>query len=126
MPEGQYSGARQSYVYETDSGEAYILLLDKTLGDLADTGLVPATADAAAGATPAPKRFKPRVVFWQGTLGGRTVRKQVVCGTVTAALYASDVSQALTIDGAAGSTTGRRGEKLTFVKLVAAGGGGGA
>jgi pectate lyase len=126
MPEGQYTGQRQSYIYETDSGEAYVLLLDATLGGLNGTGLVVATAANAAGATPAPKRFKPRVVFWQGTLGTRTVRKQVVCGTVDATLYARDVSQALTIDGAQGSTTGRKGEKLTFVKLGAAADGGGA
>lgn len=127
MPEGQYTGQRKSYVYESDAGKKYILLLDSTLAELAGTDLVAATADNAATASPVPKKFKPRVVFWQGTLNNRTVRKALICGTVTSTLYAKDTSADLTIDGVAGSTTGRRGEKLSFVKLgQAAGGGGGA
>lgn len=125
MPEGQYSGQRKSYIYESDAGKKYILLLDSTLASLANTGLVEATTENAATATPAPKRFKPRVVFWQGTLNNRTVRKALVCGDVTATLYAKDTSQDVTIDGVAGSTTGRRGEKLSFVALGQAAGGGG-
>lgn len=125
MPEGQYSGQRKSYIYESDAGKTYILLLDSTLASLANTGLVEATTANAATATPAPKRFKPRVVFWQGTLNGRTVRKALVCGDVTSTLYAKDTSQDVTIDGVAGSTTGRRGEKLSFVALGQAAGGGG-
>ena len=124
MPEGQYSGQRKSYIYESDAGKTYILLLDSTLASLANTGLVEATTANAATATPAPKRFKPRVVFWQGTLNGRVVRKALVCGDVTSTLYAKDTSQDVTIDGVAGSTTGRRGEKLSFVALGQAAGGG--
>lgn len=117
MPEGQYSGQRKSYIYESDAGKKYILLLDSTLASLANTGLVEATTENAASATPVPKRFKPRVVFWQGTLNNRTVRKALVCGDVTATLYAKDISQDVTIDGVDGSTTGRRGEKLSFAAL---------
>lgn len=117
MPEGQYTGQRQSYIYESDAGEAYILLLDATLAGLAGTGLVAATAANAAGASPTPKRFRPRGVYWQGTLDGRVVRKRIICGTTESTLYQSDVSQSLTIDGVAGSTTGRTGEQLTFVRL---------
>lgn len=120
MPEGQYTGQRKSYIYESDAGKKYILLLDSTLAGLANTGLVEATSGNTADATPAPKKFKPRVVFWQGTLNNRTVRKALVCGDVTATLYAKDTSQAVTIDGVDGSTTGRRGEKLSFVKLAQA------
>lgn len=120
MPEGQYTGQRKSYIYESDAGKKYILLLDSTLAGLANTGLVEATSGNTADATPAPKKFKPRVVFWQGTLNNRTVRKALVCGDVTATLYAKDTSQTVTIDGVDGSTTGRRGEKLSFVKLAQA------
>lgn len=125
MPEGQYSGQRKSYIYESDAGKKYLLLLDSTLAGLANTGLVEANAENAATATPAPKRFKPRVVFWQGTLNNRTVRKALVCGDVTATVYAKDTSQEITIDGVNGSTTGRRGEKLSFVSLGQAPAGGG-
>lgn len=125
MPEGQYTGQRQPYIYESDAGEAYIMLMDSTLAGLAGSGLVLATAANSAGATPAPKRFQPRAVYWQGELNGRIVRKRITCGSTDATLYQSDTSQALTIDGVQGSTTGRVGERLTFVRLATGGGGDG-
>lgn len=115
MPEGQFTGQRGSYVYTNDEGNTYLLTLDQTLGDIVGNGLVAATSTTVAGGPPA--RFKPRVVFWQGTLNGREVRKSIVCNS-DGSLY-TDVSQALTIDGVAGVTTGRRGEKLTYVRLPA-------
>lgn len=120
MAEGQFTGARQNYIYEADGDSKYIITTDATLGDLAGTGLVVATSGNVAGASPAPKRFEPRVVFWQGENGGRIVRKELICGTTEATLYNNDVSQALTIDGVAGFTTGRKGEKLSFLRLGAA------
>lgn len=118
MPEGQYSGVRRTYIYTSDTDEEYLLTLDQTLGDLAGTGLVVATAANSGNASPAPKRFKPRCVYWQGTLSNRLVRKRLICGTTDATLYDSDSSQNVTIDGVTGSTTGRRGEQLTFGKLA--------
>lgn len=114
MPEGQFSGTRSTYIYETDADTKYLLTLDDTLAGLANTQLVKATTANAADATPPPKRFKPRVVFWQGTLDGGLVRKALVCGKASSTLYNKATSQSLTIDGVSGSTTGRRGEKLTF------------
>ena len=115
MPEGQFTGSRGKYVYATDTGKNYILTLDTTLATLAGTGLVAFDPENPGTATPAPRRFKPRVVFWQGTTGAFLgKRKALVCGSVTAALYATESGGALTVDGAAGKTTGRRGEKLTF------------
>ncbi len=119
MPEGQFTGARANYLYEGDGGTNYIITTDETLGGLPGTGLEVATTANATNANPAPKRFEPRVVFWQAELDGRMVRKEIICGDVTADLYASDTSQALTIDGVAGFTTGRRGERLTFLRLTA-------
>lgn len=118
MPEGQYTGARKAYLYTPDSGDnIYLISTDATLGALAGAGLTEATTANVANAQPAPRRFKPRVVFWQGTLGGRIVRKKIICGTTDATLYDSDSPQAVTIDGVAGSTTGRRGERLSFLNL---------
>lgn len=114
MPEGQFSGTRTAYEYTSDSGDKYLLTLDTTLGSITGTGLTAATT--ATIANPAPKRFKPRVVFWEGTLSGRKVRKKIVCET-SGGLYAASTSQPLSIDGVAGATTGKRGEKITFVKL---------
>lgn len=119
MPEGQFTGARASYIYATDAGNEYLLTLDTTLATLAGTGLVAATTANAENATPAPKRFKPRIVQWQGTLNNKIVRKRIVCGTVDAELYADTTAAGLTIDGVQGTTTGRRGEKLTYGSLSA-------
>jgi hypothetical protein len=117
MPEGQYSGQRSSYLYTTDFGDVYILSKDVTLANLEGAGLTPATQANAGNANPTPKRFFPRGVYWQGVLDGRIVRKFIVCGSTTADLYQAGISQDLTIDGVVGSTTGRRGEQQTYVRL---------
>lgn len=113
MPEGQFTGTRATYEYVADDGSLYLISLDETLGGLTGTGLDLAN-DTTTG-TELPKRFVPRVVYWQGDLDGRIVRKALVCNT-DGALYGAK-STALTIDGVDGSTTGRRGEKFTFRKL---------
>lgn len=115
MAEGQYSGLKCTYEYVTDLNATYLLVLDATLGGLTGNGLVLATE--TTNGTPAPSRFEPRTVFWVGTLNGRSVRKKIICGTQDADYYATDVSQNLTIDGADGRTTGRKGEKLSFVNI---------
>lgn len=117
MPEGQFSGERKTYEYTSDTGATYLLTLDATIGDLTDNGLTPATQTTTG--IPAPKRFEPRVVFWSGLLGTKQVKKSLVCGTTDAPLYDLNISQALTIDGVNGTTTGRKGEKLSFLKLPA-------
>lgn len=116
MPEGQFSGQRAAYEYVADDGTTYLLTLDETLGGIGATGLTAASSGSTAATKP--DRFTPRVVFWQGTLSGRTVRKELVCNA-DGSIYTNN-SQSLTIDGVAGSTTGRRGEKLTFVRLPTA------
>lgn len=111
MPEGQFIGRKSKFIYTSDTNVDYKITLDRTLGTIANTGL---TEDAAgtAVAPPPPKRFKPRVLYWQGVLDGRIVRKALVVNR--AALYNAPGSQEITIDGVVGRTTGRRGEALTF------------
>lgn len=116
MPEGQFTGSRATYDYEADDGSIYRLTLDETLGNLTGTGLGKTTT--ASTSTEIPKRLKPRIVYWQGVLNGRIVRKSLVCNT-SGSLYSSS-SQDVTIDGVNGSTTGRRGEKFTFTKVIPA------
>lgn len=116
MPEGQFSGSRKVYEYTTDTDKVVLLQLDETLGSVTGCGLSAATT--ASEATPPPARFKPRIVYWQGVLSGRIVRKQIVC-EVDSTLYLSDKSVTVTIDGVVGVTTGRRGEKLSYMKLGA-------
>lgn len=120
MPEGQFTGARKSYIYVADSDENYIISTDATLGDLAGTGLVAANSTNAAGLSDPPGRFKPRGVHWQGVLGGRIVRKFIITNTGdTATLYSAGGVTALTIDGVPGNTTGHRGETQSYRALPA-------
>lgn len=119
MPEGQYTGERGNYVYTSDDGSDYIITTDKTLGSIAGTDLQLATT--GSDAVSPPKRFRPRIVYWQGELNDRIVRKKIICDS-TSSLYQNNKSVALTIDGVAGFTTGRRGEKFSYLKLNAAGG----
>jgi len=105
-----FTGSRSAYVYESDGGGQYALLLDEELAATAGTALVAYTNQT--GVTPKPQRFKPRGVYWQGDTGQR---KFIVCGKNDAALYAKNSSTALTIDGVAGKITGRVGERQTFI-----------
>lgn len=117
MPEGQFLGARSNHIYTSDGGQEYVLTTDATLGAIANNGLPLATTANGANAPRRPVGLRPRYVLWQGTLNGRTVRKKIICGTTDAALFAAVSSQALTIDGTAGFTTGKVGERVTFLRL---------
>lgn len=118
MPEGQYTGERSTYEYTSDKDEKFFMVLDDTLGGISQLNMPLAGGDSTAGNPP--KRFKPRVVFWQGVLDGREVRKTLVCNRTSPA-YANR-SIAITIDGVQGKTTGRRGERFTFPSLPVSGG----
>ncbi len=112
MAEGQFTGPRKRYQYTTDQDDTLNIRTDATLGDLAGAGM---GAFVAGEGTPKPTGFQPRGVYWKGTQAGyEDKRKFIICGTVDATLYASDTPQAVTIDGVAGITTGRRGEQVTF------------
>lgn len=106
---GNRLGPRAVYQYTTDAGQEVNLLLDDDLV-VTNSGLI--FGDDGA---PAPKRFKPRVVFIQAIVDNRVVRKSLVAGSNTAPLYASSVPQTVNLDGVAFVTTGRRGETQTFI-----------
>jgi len=112
MPEGQFLGSRKAYTYTKDDGSDIVICIDATLGDVSGNGLSALTT--AANLPGKPQRFTPRVVFWQGVLNGKVKRKQIVCNA-GAALYTNAGSSNLTVDGVAGVTTGRRGEKQSFI-----------
>jgi len=116
MPVGQFVGPKKKVQYESDSGDVYILLRDETLAGVAGVGLVDSDPATDPDSSPAPRGFKPRGVYWQSnddqTPPG--ARKFLICGTPLAALYATSAGAAVTVDGVAGRTTGRRGETLSF------------
>lgn len=118
MPVGQFVGPKKKYVYVDDGGRNIIITRDATLGDLAGTGLVefdPATPPA--GASPQPKGFELRGVYWQSNPDQTppNARKFLVCGTTDASLYDNNASQAVTVDDVVGRTTGRKGEAVSFI-----------
>ena len=107
---GNTLGERSYFVYPSDSGVSYNILTDDDLG-LAG-GLVKATT----GNPRKPTGMKLRGVYAEGTVNGKVIRKFVPC-SATSALYNSDISKAVTVDGANFLTTGRKGEQLSFPRF---------
>lgn len=115
MGEGQFSGTRSDYVYTTDTGAKYVIEMDDTLGTQPNNGLTVFDPANPGTATPKPNKFNLRGVYWQGTAAGyEGKRKFLVCGTLAATLYASNLRQTVSVDGVAGVTTGRKGESMSF------------
>jgi hypothetical protein len=119
MAEGQYTGKTAVYVYKDDNDVNYLIRLDKTLGDLTQCGLVAAT-DANLSLPTLPKRFQVRRVMWQGKVSGILKSKRLTCSRTSTA-YAAAGSTKFEIDGSTeGSTTGRVGEKKTYLRIPVA------
>jgi hypothetical protein len=111
---GQFTGARGNYEYTADDGSLYLISTDRTLGDISGAKLVLATS--GSDAVSPPKRFRPRIVYWQGELNSKIVRKKIICD-IDSTLYKNNKSVSLEIDNVDGFTTGRRGEKFSYLKL---------
>lgn len=117
---GNRIGPRKRYIYATDDlAVVYIITTDADLA-VAGTGVAgaipdeydPANPPAGVTVCPAPRRFTPRCVFIQDPVSG--ARKNIICFSPTSNLYASSVPQTVTIDALDFTSTGRKGEKLTF------------
>jgi hypothetical protein len=119
MPVGQFTGSRQTYIYVADDNNSYLLKMDETLGSIDGAGNVVATIANSGDAQNKPVGFQPRGVYWEATAAPIGARKFIVCGDRADDLYSAETSQALTIDGVAGITTGRRGERFTYTRLSA-------
>lgn len=118
MPEGQFSGKRDAYIYVSDDNNTYLLQMDVTLAEIDGTDLTIATVANATGSLNKPTRFTPRGVHWQATAAPIGARKFLVCGSSNADLYVSTTSTVVIIDGVAGVTTGRRGETFSYLRLA--------
>lgn len=114
MPDGQFLGTRGKYVYTDDGGKDLILTVDNSLAAISTT--LSAFDPANPGtAVPAPRRFKPRGLWWQGTAAGYTTRRKfIIIGDISEGKYGVNVPAAFQIDGIDGKFTGRRGEKMTY------------
>lgn len=115
MGEGQYTGKKKVYIYKTDAGTETLVKLDETLGSISQLGLqLASTGDLKK---PVLVGVSPRKVHWQGEVGGLIKSKSLTCNPESSA-YKSDVSVAFEIDGSSkGGTTGRTGEKKTFIRI---------
>lgn len=100
-------GPRGRYVYTTDTGVDYTIETDVDLATAAGLTAVGTTEPPLK-----PSNIKPRVVFVQATLSGAIRRKELIVNA-DSPLF-TDSRQAVTIDGTAGQTTGRRGERVSF------------
>jgi hypothetical protein len=107
MPVGNTLGVRKWFKYTSDAGTDYSYLTDLDLGTAAG-----ATQDATLPNFP--RRFKPRVVFLQATIGGKVSTKSLIIPTNTSAIYTPVTTQNVTIDTTAFATTGRKGEQVSF------------
>jgi hypothetical protein len=105
---GNILGGRSWYSYTADSGQVFSIQMDDSIA--ASVGAVLDDTNPSP-----PKRLEPRVVHCEAVVtGGIIKRKSVVVPLISAAVYATDTTATITIDGLAFQTTGRTGEKLTF------------
>lgn len=104
---GNTLGPRSYYLYTDDAAAKYSILMDvdnaSAVGNVLDDTN-----------PPPPSRFRPRVVHVEGTVDDNKVRKSIPVGSPTAAIYKTNSTAAVTIDGVQFQTTGRRGERLSF------------
>jgi|FLYL01.1.fsa_nt_gi hypothetical protein len=115
MAEGQFLGSKSRVVYTSDADQSIILTLDDDLITAGQSLPSYDPEEPPANVSGKPNRFKPRGVYWQATEGSLAgARKFLVCGSPDAPLYRTNAGTALAIDGVAGVTTGRRGERVTF------------
>lgn len=105
---GNTLGARGKYAYTSDTGEVYNITTDV---DLATAAGLPAATSGTGSAKPA--GLSLRRVFCQATIGGKIARKALVVNA-DSALYDTDASGTVTIDTVVFTTTGRKGESLSF------------
>lgn len=106
---GNRLGPKVQVVYKSDSGSDYNLKIDADLV-IVGGGLIAGNTGGIK-----PLGCKPRGVHAQFIDTGKIYRKFFVCGTVDSALYATNTPQVITCDGAAFTTTGRRGEIQRFI-----------
>lgn len=116
MAEGQFLGSKSVYVYTDDSDVEYLIRMDITLASLTQLGMVPAV-DADLGKPTLPKGFSTRKVLWEGICDG-VKRRKTLTANKTAEAYLATGSTAFDIGGSTqGATTGRVGEKKSYLRL---------
>lgn len=121
MANGNTLGPRKAFKYLDDLGEEYRYFTDEDLG-------LTVEGELSTGNVPdLPRAFRPRGVYVVGK-DNPSIKKFLVVGSPEGAIFKTNQSRDVEIDGVQFRTTGRRGEAKTFRGGGAAqpeGGGGG-
>lgn len=114
---GNLLGSRSKYVYKGDDGNNYSVITDDSLA-VAKLGAADAAPVAFDPESPPanyagrwPRGAETRKVFVEDSNGNR---KALTAFDPTASLFATNLSQSVTIDEAAFTSKGRRGERYSF------------
>lgn len=114
---GNLLGSRSKYVYLADDGKNYSVITDDSLA-AAGTGAGTAAPVAFDAASPPsnfggrfPRGATPRVTFVEDAEGNR---KSLICFDPTSDLYKTNLAKEVEIEAVTFTSTGRRGEKMTF------------
>lgn len=116
MPEGQFLGSKGVYVYTDDSGVGYLIRMDKTLAAIPELGMVQAV-DGDLTKPTLPKGFSTRKVLWEGLCEGIKRRKTLTANNTSTAYLAAGSTQFDISGSTQGATTGRVGEKKSYLRL---------
>ena len=116
MAEGQFLGSKGVYVYTDDSGVQYLIRMDKTLAAIPALGMQ-AAVDADLTKPTLPKGFSTRKVLWEGLCDGIKRRKTLTANNTSTAYLAPGSTQFDISDSTQGATTGRVGEKKSYLRL---------
>ncbi len=110
---GNRLGPRATFVYETDSQENIVYQADRSVG-LAVGNVLATTAERPSSINT--RYLTGRYVLLESA-ADPTVRKRVFIGDALNTLFAADSSQNVTINGVVFRTTGRVGEKVSFLTI---------
>jgi hypothetical protein len=110
---GNRLGPRATFEYETDALETILYQQDRSVGEavgntIATTAARPSSIDG--------RYLRGRYVLVEAK-DDPTVRKRIFIGKNDNTLFAADESQEVTINGVVFVTTGRVGERVSFLKV---------
>jgi hypothetical protein len=114
---GNLLGNRAKYVYKADDNKNYSVITDESLAAAGTGAAAAAPSEFDAANPPAnyggrfPRGATVRVVFVEDSAGNR---KALTCFDPTSSLYQTNLAKEVEIDGTTFTSTGRRGEKMTF------------
>lgn len=112
---GNLLGSRATFLYETDGGTSYNMLLDESVSSAVGNNL--STVNVAALRASGRRPIGPRYILLS-LVSDPTVRKTAIICDAANPLFARDAAGTVTINGVAWNITGRIGEQASFLVLA--------